>query len=416
MSISTPFAYFALWPLFALLAFGLSLKTGWGNKSLESTSGEFYQSIEGLRGILALNVFFHHSLITYYYLKTGAWGYVPSNFYGQLGPYSVTMFFFVTGFLFWTKAINSPQGFSPRRFFARRFRRLMPAYFGSLALILLITAFASNFRRSVSIGQLCMQIATWLSCGLPVNFTAINSYESARINASVFTTLRVEWLFYLALPFLARFASIKRVDRLFIGSVALLMGCGLLGNIREPLHLWLDPVQVLATFLLTCFSVGIITAHLKSDFKVLPLLRHPACTLVAAALLVVVLFFVPPREGFLESACLAPIFVMIVFGNDFCGLLTSRPITYLGTISYSVYLLHAIVLFVVTRTLNRYVSLGSVSPMVYWAVIAVAGVIVILLASLSYGLLEKPFLGKRSLKTPVDFRETPEAIAVEGTV
>jgi len=414
--ISSPLAYFALWPLFALLALALSSTTGWGNSSLESASGEFYHGIEGLRGILALNVFFHHSLITYYYFKTGVWGFVPSNFYGQLGPYSVTMFFFVTGFLFWTKAIKSPTRWSPRKFFVRRFRRLMPAYLGSLTLILLITAYETNFRLLVPVHRLCMEVATWVLSGLPVDFTTINSFESGRINAFVFTTLRIEWMFYLALPLLAWFATRKRVNDLFILSAGLLIGSTFLGHVPWSMHLVTDIIQTLATFLLSCFSVGIIAAHLKSEFKVMPLLRHPACTIVAAVLLLGVLFFVPPKEGYLESACLAPIFVMIIFGNNFFGLLTSRPITYLGTISYSVYLLHGIVLFVVTRTVNRYISLGSASPLVYWSVIAVAGVIVILLASLSYGLLERPFLRKKSATVSAESSSRAEGMAVEGAV
>ena len=414
--ISSPLAYFALWPLFALLALALSLKTGWGNSSLESTSGEFYHGIEGLRGILAMNVFFHHGLITYYYFKTGMWGFVPSNFYGQLGPYSVTMFFFVTGFLFWTKSIHSPKGLSPRKFYVRRFRRLMPAYLGSLTVILLITAYETNFRLLVPIQRLCMEVTTWVLSGVPVNFTAINSFQSGQINAFVFQTLRIEWMFYLALPFLAWFATKTRVSYLFVLSLGLIVGSSLLGQVPWSLHLATDAIQTLALFILSCFSVGIVAAHLKSDFKVLPLLRKPACTIAAAALLLGVLFFVPPKEGFLESACLAPIFVMIIFGNDFFGMLTSRPIVYLGTISYSVYLLHGIVLFVVTRSVNRYINLGTASPLVYWAVIAAAGVIVILLASLSYGLLERPFLRKEPAKLSVAASDRQEGMAVEQAV
>jgi hypothetical protein len=109
MQMASTFYYFALWLPFGLLAFALSRATGWGSGPTEITTTEFYRPIEGLRGILAMNVFLHHSLITYYFRASGVWGPPGSTFYGELGPGSVTMFFFITGFLFLTKAIKSPE-------------------------------------------------------------------------------------------------------------------------------------------------------------------------------------------------------------------------------------------------------------------------------------------------------------------
>src|SRR5882724_11599099 len=100
MATASPLAYFILWAVVSVYAYALSLATGWGSGIAHRTAGQYFAGIDGLRGILAMNIFFHHSLVNYYYLQTGAWLLPPSNFYAQLGPMSVTMFFFVTGFLF----------------------------------------------------------------------------------------------------------------------------------------------------------------------------------------------------------------------------------------------------------------------------------------------------------------------------
>ena len=390
MQISSPLPYFVLWSLFFLLAFALSSMTRWGG-SPQRPSGEFYPAIEGLRGILALNVFFHHSLITYYYLKTGAWTLPPSNFYAQMGPSSVSMFFFVTGFLFWTKLIASPKGLQTRKFLVKRWRRLMPAYLGSVGVTLLIIAVKSNFCLLVPVRKLGKELASYALCGVPFGFPGINAFSSGI--ADVYWSLRIEWVFYLLLPFLGWFACKKRVATLFLlcwGVIALLSAAGNPANARiaEVSSL----LNSFSWYMIHCFSVGILTAHLKASLKDCPALRKPFCTAIAALLVLGVLFFVPPRYGFLESVLLLPVFVMIVFGNDFHGLLTSRPIVYLGTISYSLYLLHGSVLYVITQSVNRYVNLASLSPVTYWAIMGLIGGIVILFSSLSYRFLELPFI------------------------
>ena len=398
MEIASPLAYFTLWIIVCLCAHALSLATGRGSGIAHRSAGQYFAGIDGLRGILAMNIFFHHSLVNYYYLQTGAWLLPPSNFYAQLGPMSVTMFFFVTGFLFWTKAIASPGDLAPRKFFVKRLRRLMPAYLGSLSVILLIIAIKSNFHLLVSLRDLVVEVASWALCGLPHRFLPINSMVTTQVNAGVFWTLRVEWAFYLSLPLLGWFATKARVFLLFLL-------CGLTVKLYDVA--WhpsasIDSVasgveifRMWGYWMVIGFGVGMMAAHVKADRKTWPALRHPACTVAAILLLAIVFFLAPPRAGVLESALLAPIFLMIVFGNDFHGLLTCRPIAYLGDISYSVYLLHGIVLYAFFRGFRRYFHFVPRSLTLYWVLIGLLGAVLVLVASVSYHYLELGFMGRK---------------------
>ncbi len=396
MQMASPLFYFALWLPLGLLAFALSRATGWGSGPEDRASAEFYRPIEGLRGILAMNVFFHHSLIAYVFMTTGNWDPPPSVFYGELGPGSVKMFFFITGFLFWTKAIKSPDSLRTLTFFKRRFLRLMPGYWGSLSLILLFAAQKSHFQLLVPAGTLARELFTWLTCGVPFDFTFINSIYVSMVNASVCWSLRVEWFFYLALPLLAWFATKKRVVVLLLLCAGIAAGFAAIGPLTGRMDLAADPFRTLATYMTSSFSVGMITAHLKVKWPSWPLLRHPGWIALAGLLLLAVLLFNRAGIYYMESLLLAPIFVMIVYGNDFGGLLTSRPITYLGTISYSVYLLHGIVLFATSKLTGLLINFADLSPVAYWSFVGCEGVLVIFAASLSYYALEKPFIGKRS--------------------
>jgi peptidoglycan/LPS O-acetylase OafA/YrhL len=382
MELASPLAYFILWALVCLYAYALSSATGWGSGITHRAAGQYFAGIDGLRGILAMNIFFHHSLVNYYYLQTSAWFLPPSNFYAQLGPMSVTMFFFVTGFLFWTKAIASPGDLSPRKFFIKRLRRLMPAYFHVL----------------VPLRDLVVEVGVWALCGLPHRFLPINSMVTTQVNAGVFWTLRVEWAFYLSLPLLGWFATKTRVFLLFLL-------CGLTVKLYDVA--WHPSASIASVasgveifrmwgyWMIIGFGVGMMAAHVKADRKIWSALLHPACTVVAVLLLAVVFFLAPPRTGVLESALLAPIFLMIVFGNDFHGLLTSRPIAYLGDISYSVYLLHGIVLYVFFRGARRLFHFVPRSLTLYWVMVGVLGAVLVLLASVSYQYLELGFMGRK---------------------
>jgi peptidoglycan/LPS O-acetylase OafA/YrhL len=64
-------------------------------------------TIDGLRGLLALAVFFHHTAIWHQYLITGEWRFPPSRFYANLGPAGVSMFFMITGYLFWSQTLKA---------------------------------------------------------------------------------------------------------------------------------------------------------------------------------------------------------------------------------------------------------------------------------------------------------------------
>ncbi|MFP5275579.1 MAG: acyltransferase family protein [Acidobacteriota bacterium] len=398
--ISSPLFYCAVWPLLILAAVPLARLSGVG--AAQARREGHYAGIEGLRGILALNVLFHHSLITYFFLRTGVWDITPSlsRFYANLGPGSVAMFFFITGFLFWSKVMVAPS-FSIAGFLRARGRRLMPAYLGAFAAVAVITAWKTHFALVVSLRDLLLEGFSWALCGLPDGFPRINGFPSVQINAQVFWTLGVEWTFYLLLPFLAWFAHKKRLPWLFLLSGALIAGVNAVWHARMQLVYILGSPEHWS-YSIESFCIGIVAAHLKEERKQWPALRHPACSVLGALLFFGVLLLSPFKLGLLSLSLLGVVFLMVLYGNDFHGLLTCRPILYLGTISYSIYLLHGIVLYLAVQELNPYLHVATFSPLQYWAYIGGVGVVVILLASLSYRLLEKPFFRKPWL------RETPQ--------
>jgi peptidoglycan/LPS O-acetylase OafA/YrhL len=92
-------------------------------------------TLEGLRGILALCVFAHHSFYFYHLSHQGKWQDPDSRFWMQLGQPAVQLFFMLTGYLFWRKVLEDGGNLNWSNYAIRRVFRLMPLYLFSVAVV-----------------------------------------------------------------------------------------------------------------------------------------------------------------------------------------------------------------------------------------------------------------------------------------
>ena len=115
-----------------------------------------------------------------------------------------------------------------------------------------------------------------------------------------------------------------------------------------------------------------------------------------AAIAVVLMRF----EEAYHPAAIALLFVAFLFivdGNSLFGLLRTRAAKLFGTVSYSFYLLHCIVLFVAFRLLDALVPVASLTGAQHWTVAALAAMGATLLSALTYRRVERPFIVARPL-------------------
>lgn len=340
--------------------------------------------IDGLRGILAFSVFLHHSVIWYYFLRTDTWKFPPSRVYSHFGPSSVAMFFMITAFLFYSKLLDArSKGMDWGKLYLGRVRRIMPLYIFVVLIVFIIVGILSGFALRTGISHIMAQLIKWIFF-IEADVNSVPGTK--RIVSGVVWSLAYEWLFYCSLALVGRMVYRIRTS----ATTLIISGLFFLLFLAIVLVYYLDEEPLRRIY---PFAGGIAAAYLvKKDF-VKKYCSGKWASLVILALIAVI--FLYPDLGHpvpFISICL--VFIMIAAGNDVFGLLSNRLTRYLGMVSYSLYLLHGLVLFVCFRLIIGLEKAGSFSPEEHWITIGVCGLLLVPLCTLTYYCIEKAALSK----------------------
>lgn len=341
-----------------------------------------FSTIDGLRGFLAFGVFGHHAVVTHEFLLTGVWEEPPSAFYSLLGQAGVSLFFAITGFLFWGKLLKAYGAVDWRKLYIGRFFRIGPVYLATVTVMLLVVWSRTNFGLQESPFVVWREVTRWLFLGI-LGQPDVNGYEhTGRLMAGVTWTLRYEWLYYFSLPLLAAFATRARHLLFTFTGLVLCLAIYAIKPIPHALYASL-------------FFCGMTAASLLHEE-----FRMNADSKWAFAMAVVCLWLLTANfstvHGVTQVLLMGVAFYVISSGNTLLGILTAKGSRRLGEISYSVYLIHGLML-------TGIFSIGSVRSFAlrsfghYWFTIALCGLALVLAASLSYVLIERPGinLGKK---------------------
>lgn len=323
--------------------------------------------IDGLRGLLAFGVFVHHASIWYFFLQTGKWVVPESRLYTHLGQTTVSLFFMITGFLFFGK-LRQSRG-SPidwLRLYVSRCLRILPLY----VLVMLLGAVLIALIR----------YSGWVSpLGEPWNEKSLTGL----FTAGVTWTLSYEWKFYYALPLFALlFGRVPLKWLLFSAGMLLVSGMAKALDVHA------------LTFLGGAAAVGLgrwvwWQRLARSAWgSVLCLLG-----LAAAVMWFDTAYAVAPLLLLTLSFCL------MANGAGLWGVLTAALSRAFGEITYSIYLLHGPLLFVFFKFVLGFEAAAQLPPMTYWLTMAALVPVLLLLSVLSFRWIEQPSMRKVSVWT-----------------
>ncbi|EKD06260.1 acyltransferase family protein [Limnospira platensis] len=322
--------------------------------------------LDVLRGIAALSV------VLFYYTSQYSTLYGHSDqvwFYWGLGRHGVEFFFIVSGFVI---LITLERTKSCLDFIIKRFSRLYPAYWVGIILTFTITAIAQlpDLQVSFSDALLNLTMFQWL-------FNVPNVDK-------VYWTLRIEICFYIMMLLIYKLRLLKRVEVVVSGWLALTLFYSIKTymasrgfefsyseNYLEANNYFLMGSSTLNN--LDYLSMGIIS-NLKSIVRELIIIKYAHLFIAGLMIykvnkqgfsihrfLIIMIcvlaqrFAYPWENSWSTTIIVASFIVLLYLGTQgYLKWLRLQPLIFLGTISYSLYLIHQNIGYALIRQLYQY--------------------------------------------------------------
>ncbi|MGE2717475.1 acyltransferase family protein [Mycolicibacterium litorale] len=341
---------------------------------LESVStAERVASLTGIRAVAALLVVLTHAAYTTGKYPQGFAGLVYSRM--EIG---VPIFFVLSGFLLfrpWVRAAarGGPRP-SVRRYAWHRVRRIMPAY-----VVTVLAAYLVYHFRTAGPNPGHTWEGLFRNLTLTQIYTDSYLYSFLHQGLTQMWSLAVEAAFYVVLPALAYVLLVVLCRRAWRPGV-LLAGLAAFAAV-SPLWLWLvhsvdwlpDGARLWLPTYLVWFIGGMLLAVLQAmQVRVYALAAIPlavVCYLIASTPIAGEPTTSPAelREALAKTAFYAVIATLTVaplaLGNRglYARFMASRPMVFLGEISYEIFLIHLITMEVVMVEILRYpIYTGSI--------------------------------------------------------
>ena len=341
--------------------------------------------LDGLRAISIIAVVWHH---------TKPQSTIPPM--ANIGVQGVTLFFAISGFLITTLLLReraSHGGINLKAFYLRRTLRIFPLYYGVLLIYIAVVAV---MERHSAVGQ-----------GFFGNLIYFFTYTS-----NIFVPLDGRVIFYFAWSLAAeeQFYLIWPLALCFTGNSS--RACALLcitfiacvaGQLMGSKFLSAVPLSIVAGALLA------VLMDTKRGFDALNvILGQYWAAPVLIALAVVVLTIAPAPEFLVQTLFAATVGACVIRENNpLAGLLSLRPMVYIGSISYGMYMLHMLCKNLIVKILGK-LNLATDGMEVFIITLLAA----IVVAGLSFKYYESYFL-KLNPKNRIPPLPGPSSFSVE---
>lgn len=274
--------------------------------------------LDALRGIAALGVALTHFSSTYYAIYN-IQAETPIN----LGAQSVALFFVISGFVILMTLDRSKH---VTDFVISRFSRLYPVFWVSILITFSIVHLADLPGR---------QTTAWTAL---VNATMAPSFFGHPAVDVVYWSLTVEIYFYAIVGMIFALGLRSRM-------IAILCALMVVGTIEHYIPISQYPGgyrlrSVLIFDFWPLFIFGMTIYEMRERVRAVHITIIVLCVLCSV--------LIDWRQGIVNSGLAAVVFCAVRFRVPGCA---SRPLLYLGAISYSLYLIHSNIGFCIMRAM-----------------------------------------------------------------
>ena len=325
--------------------------------------------LDGLRGILALSVLVHHFYITYFWKTTGLWKRPESDLLNNFGAIAVSFFFLITGYLFISKI--QKEKINWKQLYISRIRRIVPLYLFVVIIIFSITLIYIDVPYSI------VELFNWMGRWILFRGGDLEGFPTGIIIAGVNWTLTYEWAFYLLLPLLHAIFH-RKFNNKKVLFFSILIFFFMVYKTSKSIYL---------LFLLSYSAI-----YYKNEINIFFNKNKNKLSLFLSLLLIYCAFFTT-AYSLQQKIILGVIFCFMANGFSFFGVLNIRSMKILGDISYSTYLIHGLILYILFTILNIFNFNNSLY--LYYMYFPLVFLIVVLVSFATYIFIEKPFLHRK---------------------
>lgn len=375
------------------------------------------ESLDSLRGLASLSVVIHHILLatplfflTHEHHKVDEWlvTLFSSSPLHMLwaGHEAVMLFFVLSGFVLALPFLNQRNTSYPK-YITKRFCRIYIPYIISIVISIFlmnminptnVNGMSDNFNNqwSYDVGVLSM-----------ISYVLMLGYDTFNINGPIWSLvheMRISLFFPLLMFFVLKYnwkktLSVGIIICMSIWAILMLTSVLInLGSISTLLQSFADTFYYTSFFIigatLAKYRNAVMSKVKNFSFKTKTItfilfillyniewitigfgdLKFANSFIVSKAVTIICDFAI--------AGSVVLLFSMVLSSKKFDAFLTKKPLVYLGKISYSLYLVHTIVLLSVVHLLNGYFSI----PTTLFLVLISS----ILVAIIYYNLIEKP--------------------------
>ncbi len=301
-------------------------------------------------------VLYHYST---WYVQSKGYSVTPPLFSFEAGKFGVYLFFIISGFVIFLtlKKTNHVMDFA-----VSRFARLYPAYWVAVVLIFSMVYVFSLPGREVSLESALF------------NMTMLQGWVGVRNVDGVFWTLAMELVFYLIVATLYYLRLLDKISAVSLGWLLLIFLSRYISlNYNVEINEYLKLFMLLEYGSL--FIMGIMFYKIMEE-------KCLSAYFVASVALSIDMYVRPESSLFVFFCFVA--FLLFVYQKLF--FLKLSPLIFLGSISYSLYLVHQNIGYIVIHSLEKFQLANAVT------VILIPLFVSILLATLITFYIEKPSL------------------------
>lgn len=357
--------------------------------------------IDGLRAIASLLVVSFHYINYQLTNSHTTIGKIFAKLF-SFGWAGVDLFFVLSGFLIGSILISNKgkvNYFST--FYIRRFVRIIPNYYLLVVLFILLSSIPFFKNDSFITGNSIIPYWGYFTMLQNVFMAMYKNMGNAAM--SVTWSIAIEEQFYLIIPFLIYILNKKYLSYLLI--LCIVAANFFRWHYTNPAVVFNIPAYVLLPCRMDAISVGVFIASINSN-KSLQIfakqyIRQIYAIMACIAVVCVVMFTLYQDIGVIRNSLFAIFFgCLIILGiglpNSLYGkLLSINWLTWIGKISYSLYLFHFLILGIFKNIAFEYVSYTSSIVLFITTILALS--FSFLFSWLVYKYLETPavLLGKR---------------------